>query len=380
MSGLRLGGTAFLPTPVGFPITVYSVSDFQYLALGGTNVVLTDKTVDYFDEANNAILSPDNTLIAVNANFPFTGGGFDSGGIAVVPVTGGVPLQVSAYDSGGPWMLHPSWHPDSDTLVYIHADPAEGFDGSIVTAQVSNPGVETVLYTPSTVGAPNGYGPFRPQYSPDGSLILFFLNDESGATDSLSGLYVMDADGSNVTQLDTFNTAGSNDGYAFDGSQACWTPDGRIVYSNANFAGGTLWQIYIIDSDGANKTLLTTDGDTSTQDCLITNRGMSPAGDYAVISSNTTGSDWRPYRLELDGSGATILDATHGPVGADQNFRCVYVHEQRVWFIDKRGTSTANPGTLSSIALDGTDYQIETTLFVDMDGDRFYTGTGIEWI
>jgi hypothetical protein len=44
------------------------------------------------------------------------------------------------------------------------------------------------------------------------------------------------------------------------------------------------------------------------------------------------------------------------------------------------GIRIGGTGFLTSVALDGTDYRVETTLFTDMDGDRFYTGSGIEWI
>lgn len=373
------------------PFTVLETDRYGvWRMVNGTLVRLAgeDATInsEWGEEPNNPVLSPDGTKVVFNWNFPGPNG---EGQIALVNSTaaGQTPTILSPDDAGGPYMLHPQWHPDSDRVVYVHAAPAKGFYGSVVAVDLASPGTEDVLYTPSTVGAPNGYGPLRPQYSPDGGMILFFLDDQSGATDTLSGLYVMDADGSNVTQLDTWSTVGPpNDGYGFNGSQSCWTADGRIVYVTDSFAGG-IGQVYIIDADGSGQTLLSSDGTSSTKECRINRLSyISSGGGYVIGSSYVFDATlaqniWRPWRWELDGSGGTMLTSVGDPdvFAYDmQYFTNMYPYLNRIWFTPRAGS--AGPiGWLSSCALDASDYTTDVQLDTDCNGDKFYAGTGIEW-
>ena len=71
-------------------------------------------------------------------------------------------------------------------------------------------------------------------WSPDGSKIVFLGNSEN--------IYVMDADGSNVTQL--------TDNFSYN-EEPSWSPDGsKIAFVSSE-------NIYVMDADGSNQKRLT---------------------------------------------------------------------------------------------------------------------------
>lgn len=326
------------------------------------------------EEITNSRLSPDRTLVVYQENFPGPNG---EGQINMVPANGGAVTTLSPDDAGGPWFIHPSWGPNSDRVVYIHADPAEGTNGSIVEVELANPGVETVLYTPVPLGIPNGYGPYRPQYSPDGTKIAFMLFGEVGSNPANEGLYVMNADGTGVTLLDSFSP-----GYGFDGSQFGWSPDGTLIaYRNSDT---TFTGFYVIEPDGTNKRQISI-GETLNSPDLgtsvikrLSQRCWHPDGSHVIGAAqwwdpvNFT-IVWRPWRFELDGTTPeTRLNDDHGPSG-EEFFRCVYVELGRIYMIDRK----VGGGRVASLALDGTDYRIDH--LITNAGTDFFAGTGFEW-
>jgi hypothetical protein len=379
MGGIRLGGKA-TPPVVSYPVSIYSIADGEYVLLSGPNIELTPLPEN--EDMNNAVPSPDGTMVAFQWNFPGPSG---EGQIAWVPIGGGTPTVVSAPDAGGPWFVHPDWRPDSGGLIYIHADPTEGTDGSIVSVELDDPGNETVLYTPSVVGTPNGYGPYRPQYSPDGTQIVFLLNGEAGSDPADEGLYVMDADGTNVVQIDAFHP-----GYSFDGEQFSWAPDGSLIaYWDGTDAGlpSSFGKFWVIAPDGTGKTQISiglTDnnpdfsGSGNKVEKRMSRFAWAPDSSYVVASAkwyNGSSFVWRPWRYETDGvTDETRISDTRGPAGFEF-FRQVYVYGSRLWFIDKITTHAR----VVSLALDGTDYVVETTVGTDCDGDAFYGGDGTTW-
>lgn len=382
MSGIRLSASAVL-TPRAFPYTAYSLADTAYVALGLTE--LTDKTLpfggpgDYADEPNNAVLSPDGRWVAWNDNFPGLTNG--EGRIRVISadsVETGAGLDVSADDPAGGWHIHPNWHPDNDHIVFVWG--RDGFQGDIQVVQRTNPQNPTTIYTNPDVTGATGSGVYRPQYNRDGTKILWFQQKNAAPVGTANGLYVADADGSNLTLIDDFDDSGN--GYLFQGDQACWGPDDTIYYIRYVGNGVTQQQLYKCNPDGTGRTQLSTDGSTSTQPCRVNARSFAP-DDSFLIGTCRTGLDfansWDVYRWELDGSGGTLLGtlaADGRSLGDVQNFRNVYVHaDGRVYYV--YGISQ---GQLASFLPDGSDWRLDVDLGVNMDGDQFYTGTGIQWI
>ena len=88
-----------------------------------------------------------------------------------------------------------------------------------------------------------------PSFSPDGTQIVF-VSDRSGGT--VFDLFVMDADGTNVRQLTDAASAEFQSAAAFD---PAWSPDGKRIAFSANFSG--YWDIWTIGVDGRHLRNLT---------------------------------------------------------------------------------------------------------------------------
>lgn len=100
------------------------------------------------------------------------------------------------------------------------------------------------------------YGVNTPSWSPDGTKVAYSNLDDIGDT---SGIYSVNADGTNKTRL----TASSYD------NEPTWSPDGtKIAYdSSTDSNDGRLDErtgprIYVINADGTNPTRLTDDNNS----------------------------------------------------------------------------------------------------------------------
>jgi TolB protein len=86
----------------------------------------------------------------------------------------------------------------------------------------------------------------NPTWSPDGTRIVFSSHN---LTEKNSDIYVVDADGKNLTKLTDTSKCNETD--------PDWSPDGtQIVFSSYNITEGES-NIYVMDSDGSNLTQLT---------------------------------------------------------------------------------------------------------------------------
>ena len=119
---------------------------------------------------------------------------------------------------------------------------------------------------------------FSPSWSPDGCYIAF-NSQRSGNND----IYIMDADGSNVTQI---TTADANDRFP------TWSPDGRYIAFDSLRGGNR--DIYVIGVDGKDERQITTD---YAADWFPT---WSPDGRYIAFNSQRSEND-DIYVIGVDG-------------------------------------------------------------------------------
>lgn len=123
-----------------------------------------------------------------------------------------------------------------------------------------------------------------PQISPDGTKILFLRWDKDSGRKQL---WWMNIDGSNETQL-TINVD-------YDVDDPKWSPDGKwIVFaSDEGFDSNKKrnYDIWLIASDGLNKTQLTTNGSWDDAPCWDGN------GTFIYFRSNRGGA-WNIWRFE----------------------------------------------------------------------------------
>jgi Tol biopolymer transport system component len=195
--------------------------------------------------------SPDGTRIAFasnrnDPNFATCVGIFDGCiiNIFVMPATGGSPVQVTFAQASDQF---PQFSPDEKFIAY-----SSDVSGASAIYKVD---LETLVVSKLT---PDSLRAGEPNWSPDGTRIAFsnnFYPCATGRSDCRSDVFVMDADGTSITQL--------TQGFRNNGTPS-WSPQGdRIVFTHSNSAQFQPQQIYVMNADGTGITRLTPARDNS---------------------------------------------------------------------------------------------------------------------
>lgn len=128
-----------------------------------------------------------------------------------------------------------------------------------------------------------------PAWSPDGTKIAF-VSDRQGNIE----IYVMDADGSNQRRLTSHSASDT---------VPVWSPDGTEILFQSGRAGGGYWGIYIMNADGTDVRQLAPSSSYSSNSPY-----PSPDGTKIVFHSYREGRDNAEiYTMDWDGSNWTRL-------------------------------------------------------------------------
>lgn len=363
MAGIRIGGSgvALVLSP---PFTAYGgaatsgdpqVWRWRSSDLPGEATAYTDFSGFADSDQNfNPVLSPDGTKILFEVLSPAT----NFREVWVVDnVPGSTPTQLVADASN--YVIHPFWGPDSDTFVYCHFTGGALVSGAILKDTVSSPGSPTTLKS-----AVANFAPFRPMFNFDGTRVAYIYVEDGGA--AVKDLRCMDDDGTNDQSLDNTITAFLSN----DPPQLCWArTQNLIAYSDgSNVARNT----YVIEDDGTNKTQIDANGDAAGANTNVSGLSWAPADEFVVITGNIGSGYITMFRAEVDGSDTTAL----GTSGADNNnfVRGGLVYGNRIWFI-----KATSPATIGSMALDGSDNQVNFNASLGSGDAVSDLGSGDGW-
>jgi Tol biopolymer transport system component len=197
--------------------------------------------------------------------------------IRIMDADGKNSTQITEFSSAAP-----HWSPDGKLLVFNSDRGAAGPDiPDPHIANIDGTGVKNLLNSPKTIDA-------APKWSPDGKRIAFY-SDRGGKFD----IYVMDADGKNLTQL----TKESG-----DNSSPAWSRDGKKIAFVSTRDGNS--EIYVMNADGSNPMRLTNDPKS---DLLPI---WSPDGMKIMFASKRTNKG-DIYMVNADGS--NVVQVTNDP-------------------------------------------------------------------
>lgn len=182
------------------------------------------------------------------------------------------------------WEFNPRWSPDGTRIIFsrmikpgLHDLFVMNVDGSEITRLTDTPDADEEY----------------PDFSPDGQKIVF-----SRFGDGTGGIYIMDADGSNIRLL-----------LAGPLHFPRWSPDGNYIAFDGE-PGGCKFEIYVMKADGTDVRQVT----EHPKGCGGMNKSpsWSPDGKQLVYYSDLRfeGSTFDIFVINVDGSGETAL--THG--------------------------------------------------------------------
>lgn len=208
----------------------------------------------------------------------------------------------------------PRWSADGKKIAFAKYVEGQGY--RVFTANADGSGQTQISSGP-------GDNDRDPAWSPDGSKIVY-----SSAADGDLDLWIMNADGTNPTQLT--NDADNDDG-------AAWSPDGtRIAFNRFGLAPR---RIYTIAPDGSGLVAISAPDDVGPD--------WSPDGTRLVFTRAFT-----IHLMNADGSGVVSVREGSEPVFSPDGTRLAFVFEDRIWTsgLDGSNAVAVTPESIEGVA------------------------------
>jgi Tol biopolymer transport system component len=191
-------------------------------------------------------------------------------GIATIDPDGSNPTPLTSARE-----VSPAWSPDGTKIAFSWLNPAAG-NRDIYVMNADGTGVTQLTTDPLS--------DVNPSWSPDGTKLVFTSNRaDDGNGNHLNEIWTMNADGSNQTQLTHSVRADFGD----------WSPDGsRIAYIGND---GNTPAVRVVNADGTN--------DTAVVASSFIGTGISWAPDGSRIAYSKDAPQTSIYTIRPDGTG-----------------------------------------------------------------------------
>lgn len=226
--------------------------------------------------------------------------------IVICMVFAGAILIFSGVLSGTPGNRndHPTWSPDGSSIAF-QSDRRGNTDIYLMDPEGSRV-TQLTRDLFARLYFLRSASDEQPAWSPDGNRIAFISGrDNVMMTYTDTNIYVMDKSGSNLSQL---TGAGSEEG------MPSWSSSGKqIVYSSRDIFTSdgrsiqdATWDIYVINVDGSNPIQLTNDPANELE------VAWSPDEKHIAFISDRNGHDFDIYIMNADGSNVIQLTSDSG--------------------------------------------------------------------
>ncbi len=231
--------------------------------------------------------SADGTRVAYSVHTPFSAQTRGNDDLFVVNADGSGEMPVTSTPNPSR-ERQPSWSPDGTRIAYTLTTGAT-FPGNIATVPATG--------GPSMQLTSDGLS-MDPSWSPDGTRIAFawYVFTQDGASLG-QDIWVINPDGTNAA-----NVTNDPTGNEFEPD---WSPDGsRIVFTRTDFADGECcgtyadWHIDAIDADGTDRAVV-----VDTPDVPDVAPRWSPDGTKILYSQMSNNAPGDMYVINADGTG-----------------------------------------------------------------------------